>query len=169
VSDRGSIFDAAAALSVLLPSLPPGVRQSLFGAVLARFGGTVPAWYRSIFVPDMLEALPASDRADVLLEVDGADVAAWLSQLPSDARQAVVATMPNALRASVEGAELPQSPSRLQAQAERGRLGLAAAFQRQLARVGVPFTQVLSGAEPTEPQNLGGWDLEPLDDDGSTA
>jgi len=169
VSDRGSIFDAAAALSVLLPSLPPGVRQSLFGAVLARFGGTVPSWYRSIFVPDMLEALPASDRADVLLEIDAADVAAWLMQLPDAARHAVVGSMPNALRASVDGAELPQSRSRLQAQAERGRLGLAAAFQRQLARAGFSFEQVLSGAEPTEPQNLDGWDLEPLDDDGSTA
>ncbi len=164
VSDRGTTFDAAAALSVLLPSLPPGVRTALFGAVLARFGGSVPAWYRSIFVPDMLLSLPETDRADVLLEVDAGPLAAWLQALPSAARGAVVATMPNALRASVDGAELPTSRSRLAALAEEGRLGLAQAFQGQLARAGRSFEEVLSGGTVAA-QRPEGWDLEPVDDE----
>lgn len=168
VSDKGTVFDAAAALSVLLPSISAGVRQSLFGAVLGRFGGTVPSWYRSIFVPDMLDALPATDRADVLLEPDASQVAAWMVSLPTSARGSVLASMPNALRASVEGADLPASRDRRAALAEQGRLALAGAFQAILGRAGLTFEQVLSGAEPTQPQDLDGW-VEPLDDDGSTA
>ena len=76
VSDEGGPFPAAAALSVLLQRLSTDDRAQLFQAALARTGGTAPAWYRGILVPDMLLALPAEARADVFLAVPVAPLAA---------------------------------------------------------------------------------------------
>jgi hypothetical protein len=138
VADRGATFDAAAALSVLLPALPAAERARLFSDALARFNGALPAWYRGILVPDMLQALSDEARADLLLEVDAEELAAWLSLLDAGARERALSGAPDALRASLSAAASP-SRARQLALAERGRRALARGLQRQLARAGVPF------------------------------
>ncbi|MEQ1506024.1 MAG: hypothetical protein ABMB14_27580, partial [Myxococcota bacterium] len=142
-SDRGSEFDAAAALSVLLRSVPASHRTRLFGAALDRFGGSLPGWYRGIFLPDMLDALPDDGRVDVLLELDVETLAAWLSLLDTDARDRLVDELPDSLRTSVASASVFPSRAHQLAAAERGRQELARAFQKHLARANLPFEQVV--------------------------
>ena len=145
VLDRGAAFDAAGALSVLLGALAPEQRAGLFRAALQRFHGSLPAWYRGILVPDMLLALPAESRADLLLEIDVEPLAAWLSLLGDDGRARLLDGAPAALRASVDGASVFPSRERQLALAERGRRDLARGFQGKLARTGVTFEQVVLG------------------------
>jgi membrane protein implicated in regulation of membrane protease activity len=144
VSDRGASFDAAGALSVLLPAVGPAGSNALFATALQRFGGTLPTWQRNILVPDMLFALPAEARADLLLEVDADALTAWLSLLDAHLRSELLADAPTALRAAVSGGGGFGSRSRQLQLADQGRRELARGFQRQLVRAGLAFEQVVS-------------------------
>jgi len=143
VSDRGAAFDAAGALSVLLPMLNPGNRAALFAAALHRFQGSAPSWYRGILVPDMLSALPSEARADLLLEVDVELLAAWMSLADGETQHRLLAGAPDSLRASVGSFGAFASRARQLALAARGRQELARGFQRQLVRSGIPFERVV--------------------------
>ena len=144
VTDRGAPFDAPGALAVLLPTLEPATRAKLFEGALRRFSGRAPGWYREIFLPELLAALPAEVQVDLLLEVDVEPLAAWLS-LTGPAKREVVAVMPDSLRSAVGAVSSWPSQERQLALAGRGRRELAAAFQRQLGRAGVRFEDALVG------------------------
>jgi hypothetical protein len=146
VADHGAPFDAARALSVLLPAIHPDQQAGLFGRALQRLHGTLPTWTRGILVPAWLLELPREARVDLLLEIDVQALQAWLSLLDADWRDALLEGAPNSLRASLGGAsELPSEAAR-HALAQRGRAELAAGFQRQLARTGATFEQLLQPA-----------------------
>ena len=147
-SDRGTPFDAAAALSVLLPWLHPASRSALFEGAMERFGGSVPAWVRGVLFADMLFALPDEARADVFLTVDADALAAWLSMLESGTRDALLATMPSSLRGAVAAASTFPSRSRRLMLAERGRETMARAFQQQLVLAGIPFERAIAAGSP---------------------
>jgi hypothetical protein len=142
VSDRGATFDAAGALSVLLPKLHPTQRAELFAQALRRFGGT-PSWYRGILVADMLLVLPAEARTDLLLELDLQPLAAWLMLQDSALRAELLAGIPDSLRVALDSvAQLPSRAHQLEL-AVRGRRELTRGFQRQLLRARIPFERVL--------------------------
>ncbi len=140
-TDRGTVFDAAGALSVLLGRLTSEQQASLFSGALERFNGTFPTWYQGILAADMLFILSEEARADLLLEVEVTQLAAWLSLLGADTQRRVLGAMPSSLRATVAAASFP-SRSRQLAQAEQGRRALAVSFQRQLARANLAFERV---------------------------
>lgn len=143
VSDRGAEFDAAGALSALLPTVSPARRTALFGGALERFHGSLPAWHRGIFVADMLGSLPDEARTDLLLELDVETLAAWLSLLDAVTKDRLLDDLPSSLRTSVEASAVFPSRARQLALAERGRVDLARGFQRQLARANIPFERVV--------------------------
>lgn len=143
VSDRGTEFDAAAALSVLLSRVDAAQRGALFGGALQRLGGSLPAWYRGILVPDMLLRLDRERRADLLLEVDVETLSAWLSLQTPEVVQHLLDGVPGSLRASVQATSVFPSRARQLALAERGRRDLARGFQGQLARAAIPFERVV--------------------------
>ncbi len=145
ITDRGLPFDAPGALAVLLPRLGADLRGVLFGAALDRFGGTLPAWYREIFIPDMLSALPREARADLLLGVDVLPLAAWLSL--AERRAELLSDMPAALRTSVEAQSVFPSRERQLALAAQARRSLARGFGDQLARAGIPLARVIGPSE----------------------
>lgn len=145
VTDRGMPFDAVGPLSVLLPRLQAATRSQLFQALLARFGGRLPGWYRGLVLPDFLLALPTESRADLLLDVDAQQLAAWLTLLDPADRRRVLAGMPNALQASVSASTGFASTEQRLALAAEGRRALATGFQHQLARAGLSFDDVLRG------------------------
>lgn len=148
ITDRGATFDAAAALAVLLPRLSPAHRGALYDDALDRSHGTLPAWTRAILTPDMLLALPAESRADLLLELEAEPLAAWFSLVEAELRPRLLAGAPESLRRSIEAATVFPSRTRQLALAGQGRRDLARGFQRQLARLGIPFEQVVqSGVE----------------------
>ncbi len=148
VSDHGAEFDAAAALSVLLPHVAPTTRGALFGGALERFHGSLPAWHRGILLPDMLFELSDEARTDLLLEIDVETLAAWSSLLRGDAKERLLAGLPDSLRTSVGASSVFPSRTRQLALAERGRRDLARGFQRQLARANVPFERVVRPRSP---------------------
>ena len=148
VSDEGGPFPAAAALSVLLQRLSTDDRAQLFQAALARTGGTAPAWYRGILVPDMLLALPAEARADVFLAVPVAPLAAWLQGLTPEGQEAMRRSMPESLQRSVAATARGSQDA---SAADAGRSALAAALGEQLGRLGRSFESLLlpRRGEPT--------------------
>lgn len=143
ITNRGATFDAAAALAVLLPRLTPAHRGALYDDALARTHGSLPAWTRGILTPDMLLALPAESRADLLLEVEAEPLAAWFSVVDAELRPRLLAGVPDSLRLSIEAASVFPSRARQLALAGRGRRELARGFQRQLARLGISFERVV--------------------------
>ncbi len=151
VSDRGAAFDAAGALSVLLPRLAPNQRAALFAGALQRFEGSLPTWYRGILVADMVLVLSDEARADLLLEVDGEVLAAWLSFLDADAKRALLAGAPASLRASVDSFAGFSSRARQLSLAARGRRELARGLQRQLVRARIPFEAVVGPTAAGDP------------------
>lgn len=140
VRDQGPVFDAAGALSTLLPRLGSASRGTLFGEVGARFGGTLPGWHADILFADLLFALSDEARADLLLSVDVDALKAWLSVVPVDSREMLIEAMPNALKATVMGPAAALNPERVQA----GRRALALGFQRQLRRAGLTFEEAVA-------------------------
>lgn len=142
VTDRGARFDAAGALGHLLPSVDRTRQAALFAAALRRSQGRAPAWYRTLVTPSMLRRLPGDGLADLLLSVDAVPLAAWLDQQTDADRAALLDGMPRALRASLD-AVAPSDAAAADALAGRARDALAAGLQRQLAREGMTFEQVL--------------------------
>lgn len=145
VSDRGPTHDATGALSVLLPRLDSETRSALFQAALQRFNGSLPSWYRGIFYGEMLLALDAETRNDLMLEIDNDHLAAWFRTLDADVQFELKGSMPNALRAAIDGAPALSEPSRQLAMAQQGRRELAKGFQRKLTRTQTSFESVLDG------------------------
>ncbi len=143
VSDRGSAFDAAGALSVLLPGVESERRTALFAGALQRFHGSLPAWYREILVPDMLFALSGDARNDLMLGLDVQTLAAWMSLLDPSTTDWLQSGMPGSLRVSVQASMVFASRSQQLALAERGRRELARGLQAQLAREGLAFEQIV--------------------------
>lgn len=146
ITDRGATFDAAGALTVLLSSLPARDRAELFDNALSRFHGSLPAWTRGILTADMLFALPAEARADLLLGLDAEPLAAWFSLVDPDTRGRLLERLPASLRASIQAASVFPSRARQLSLAGRGRRDLARAFQGQLARARVPFERTVGSA-----------------------
>lgn len=140
VRDQGPVFDAAGALSTLLPRLGSASRGTLFGEVGARFGGSLPSWHADILFADLLFALSDEARADLLLSVDVDALKAWLGVVPADSREMLVETMPNALKATVMGPAPALNAERVKA----GRRSLALGFQRQLRRAGLSFEEAVA-------------------------
>jgi hypothetical protein len=149
VSDRGVVFDAAGALSTLLPWVRPADRSALLAAALDRFGGNLPAWYTEILIAEMLLSLADEDRADVLLGVEATALAGWLSLQDPPLAERLLDGAPNALRLSVSAASAFPSRAKQVAEADRGRRLLARAFQDQTARRRVPFEQVIRNLTAT--------------------
>jgi len=154
VTDRGTPFDAAGALSVLLSGLDAPVRHDLFHEALERFGGSIPSWYRQILVADMLFELPREAMADLLLGIDAEPLAAWLSLLDAEAQQRVMAALPRAASVSVQSAMVFPSRERQLARATAGRKALAEGLSQQLSRQGTSLASVLA-PRPTQPASSG--------------
>ena len=119
-------------------------RSALFGGSLERFNGSLPAWYRDIFVADMLFALSDEARADLLLGVDVGTLSAWLSLQDGATVEDLLSGTPSSLRTSVAATSNFPSRAHQLALAQRGRADLAHGFQRQLSRAGVPFEDVVT-------------------------
>ncbi len=145
VTDRGPTFDAAAAASVLLEGMAGAGRSALFRGARQRSQGALPAWMRGILVSDMLLALPAEARTDLMLGVDVGELAGWLSGLDESARQHLLQELPDTLRTSLRAASLFASREQQLALSARGRAALAAGFQEQLSRLGRSFADVAGG------------------------
>jgi len=143
VTDRGTSFDAAGALSTLLERLAPSTRHTLFASAIRRSNSTLPRWTTGIFTADMLDALPPESRADLLLEVPVEGLAAWVGTLlPSTADQ-VKAAMPGSLATSVQAVSRQGTPTERARHAAEGHAALAQAFQRQLTRLDLRFEDIV--------------------------
>jgi hypothetical protein len=144
ILDRGCEFDAAGALSVLLPYVPEKVRQELFSEAFERSSGAFPLWYEKIVFADMLTRVPGSLQTDLLLDVDIRSLAGWLSmQNPAwldRFMRGLSPSMLNAVRASMAfGSRADQLTL-----ARRGQGELAAALQKLVARGQVTFAEILT-------------------------
>ena len=134
VSDLGSSFDAAGALSILLPYTDDSERVALLENARDGFGGAFPSWYEQILWPELVLKLGPRDRADLFFEADIKNLAAWLKTLGASSSQrlmeGVSSTLNDAVRASSEFASRDEQLERYQ----QGRLELAVALHRHLAR-----------------------------------
>lgn len=143
VSDRGTLFDAEGALSILLGVLPSPARDQLLTGAMARFGGQFPSWYRGLLWPQLVLRLDESLRANLLFDVDVRPLAAWISIQSAETRQAVLGSAPPSLRAAIEGAtDFGTRGEQLRAASE-GRRALAAALHRRLVRTSTTFESLV--------------------------
>ncbi|MET0405314.1 MAG: hypothetical protein ABW123_23060 [Cystobacter sp.] len=144
ILDRGRPFDAAGALSVLLPLLAPSEREALFARALERSGGTLPLWYQDILYGDMLLKLPDELQRDLLLEVDVRGLAGWSSVQQPAWRENFISrlapAMQNALRANMS---FVSREEQLRA-ARRGQHELTTAVKKQVARGKVSFAEIIA-------------------------
>lgn len=144
ISDLGSTFDAASALSILLGAMNLETQVHLLTRAKDRFGGTFPSWYQAIVWPDALLKLSDEARADLFYEIDVKNLAGWMAILPAPTREALLngvsSTLRNAIRASTEFA----TPSAALESYRQGRLELAAALRRRLARASMSFENLVT-------------------------
>lgn len=143
VSDRGAAFDAAGALSILLPRLDPGARAALINATTARHNGRLPSWINGTLYGAMLLHLSAETRADLLLEVDVPALAAWLAQQPDAVRSRLLDEAPVALQQAVIATPPPTAESEQFALADAARATLSEGLHGALHRDGVRFEALL--------------------------
>ena len=143
IADRGQEFDAASALSVLLPHLGAEERKALFSAALARSGGTSPAWYEGILFPEMLQRLPDEVRSDLLLEVEVQGLAGWASLQPAAWQEGFLAQLTPALRNAVRRSLTFSSRGEQLRAARRGHEELVAALKRLVAQGRVSFAALV--------------------------
>lgn len=142
VSDRGVTFQAPATLSILLPRLDPEARGALVDAALARGAGHLPAWTHDTLYGEMLLHLDDERRNDLMLSVPIDALAAWLRVQTDAASAALRARLPSALRAAVDATPRAAGPT-LYTLAHDGRIALAAALQKRLARGDTSFAALL--------------------------
>ena len=147
VTDRGTEFDAASAVSDLLERLAPSTRQALFASALRRSNGKLPRWTTGIFTTDMLQALPQEAQADLLLGVPVEGLAAWVDTLSTTAADEVRTAMPDSLASSVRAVSRTGTPEQRVRHADAGRAAIAIAFQQQLARLERRFEDVVAPPE----------------------
>lgn len=143
VNDRGAPFDAAATLSTLLAGLPVADQHEAFAAALARSHGALPPWQRQVVTAAMVAALPAEARLDLLLELPAGPLSAWLSAQDEERRAALLDGAPAALRTALRAAQVDADPPGQAERAEEGARAVAAAYQAQLARLGLRFEETL--------------------------
>ena len=151
VTDQGAALDIAGAVSLLLEKLARETRSELLREALGRAQGVAPTWMRGLFFADMLEALPAEARADLLLGVDVAALAAWLHRCSPGSAEDLMAQMPESLRKTVESVAIPAEPEPLARSARQGQGDLARGFQVQLGRLGIGFESVLTAVDAGAP------------------
>ncbi len=132
VSDRGEVFNATAALSILLPRLAPERRNQLVEAVRTQHNGKLPSWLRGILYGKMLLELSPSQRTDILLEVEATQLASWLQVQAQDSRAALLSEAPASLQAALSGARVPSALRERYALAEAGRAALSASLLRRI-------------------------------------
>lgn len=144
VTDLGRTFDAASALSILLPRAEPHDRNLLLTNAKIRFGGGFPSWYEQILFPEMVLALDEETRANVLLAVDANALSGWISVLSEQSRAALLGSMSPTLRAAVSSGARFESRAEQLDRFREGREQTAAALQQQLARTGTPFESVMA-------------------------
>jgi hypothetical protein len=144
ILDRGRQFDAAGALSVLLPLLESSERGTLFTRALGRSGGTLPLWYQDILYGDMLLKLPDELQRDLLLDVDVRGLAGWSSVQQPTWQEGFIArlapAMQNAIRANMS---FVSREEQLKA-ARRGQNELSSAVKKQVARGKVSFAEIIA-------------------------
>jgi hypothetical protein len=144
ILDRGRQFDAAGALSVLLPLSESSERGALFARALGRSGGTLPLWYQDILYGDMLLKLPDELQRDLLLDVDVRGLAGWSSVQQPAWQEGFIArlapAMQNAIRANMS---FVSREEQLRA-ARRGQNELISAVKKQVARGKVSFAEIIA-------------------------
>ncbi len=144
ILDRGREFDAAGALSVLLPLIESSERGALFARALGRSGGTLPMWYQDILYGDMLLKLPEELQKDLLLEVDVRGLAGWSSVQQPAWQESFIArlapAMQNAVRANMS---FVSREEQLKA-ARRGQNELVSAVKKQVARGKLSFAEIIA-------------------------
>lgn len=143
ISDRGAEFDAAGALSILLPRLEPAARGALISATVARHNGRLPSWITTVLHAEMLTHLSTETRADLLLGVPLESLAAWLSLQPADAANRVTQEAPTALQQALLATPPPASPGSLYALASEARAALSDGLRPALRRDGLAFQALL--------------------------
>ncbi|MGK0359484.1 MAG: hypothetical protein ACI9U2_001786 [Bradymonadia bacterium] len=144
ISDRGAEFDAAGALSILLPRLEPAARGALISATVARHNGRLPSWITTVLHAEMLTHLSTETRADLLLGVPLESLAAWLSLQPADAANRVTQEAPAALQQALLATPPPASPGSLYALASEARAALSDGLRPALRRDGLAFQALLA-------------------------
>jgi hypothetical protein len=142
-ADRGREFDAAGALSCLLPHIDPPVRSALFAAAMKRSNGGFPLWYEEILFPDMLLKVPDELRADVLLDVDIRELAGWVSVQPTAWQDKFTSVLAPTMLTAIRAASVFGSRGDQLILAKRGRTQLALALQRLVARSRISFADVV--------------------------
>ncbi|HEX5751629.1 MAG TPA: hypothetical protein VFZ09_35735 [Archangium sp.] len=144
ILDRGRPFDAAGALSVLLPLIESSERGALFARTLERSGGALPLWYQDILYGDMLLKLPDELQRDMLLDVDVRGLAGWSSVQQPAWQESFIArlapAMQNAIRANMS---FVSREEQLRA-ARRGQNELISAVKKQVARGKVSFAEIIA-------------------------
>jgi hypothetical protein len=143
VADRGREFDAAGALSVLLPHVPPRERSGLFAAALERSSGSFPLWYEDIVFADMLSRIPAPIATELLLDVDIRCLAGWFSLQDPGWQERFVAALTPTMRHALRSGMAFGSRSDQLTLAKRGQRELAAALKKLVARGQLSFAEVL--------------------------
>jgi len=144
VADRGREFDAAGALSVLLPHVPSRERSSLFTAALERSSGSFPLWYEDIIFADMLSRIPAPLATELLLDVDIRALAGWFSLQDPGWQDRFVAGLTPTMRHALRSGMAFASRADQLALAKRGQRELAGALKKLVARGQVSFAEVLA-------------------------
>jgi hypothetical protein len=144
VEDRGREFDAAGALSVLLPHVDGQDRQALFAQVLERSGGTLPQWFEDILYPDMLFKVPNELRNDLLLDVDMRALAGWSSLQEPAWQEQLLVRLPASLQTAVRAQMSFESRADQLAQARRGRNELVSGVKKLLARGKLSLPEIVA-------------------------
>jgi hypothetical protein len=134
VSDRGAAFDAEGALSVLLEHVDADVRRQLFAEAIQRGNGTLPSWTRDVLYADLLFTLDDEGRADLMLELETPELAAWWSLLDGATAKRVLTGVPRAVSASVRASTAFADRTAQIELADRGRRKLARGLVARLAR-----------------------------------
>lgn len=144
IGDRGREFDAAGALSVLLPRIDAKQRAELFARAVERSGGSMPRWYEDILYPDMLMKLPDELRKDLLLEVDVRGLAGWSSVQQNTFQQSFIAKLAPAMQAAVRSSMAFESRADQLRHARRGHHDLVAALKKQVAAGKLSFSELVA-------------------------
>ncbi|QRO00830.1 hypothetical protein JRI60_18245 [Archangium violaceum] len=144
ILDRGRQFDAAGALSVLLPLIESSERGSLFARALGRSGGTLPLWYQDILYGDMLLKLPDELQRDLLLDVDVRGLAGWSSVQQPAWQESFIARLAPAMQSAIRANMSFVSREEQLRAARRGQNELISAVKKQVARGKVSFAEIIS-------------------------
>ena len=144
ILDRGREFDAAGALSVLMPAIEPKERTGLFAESLKRPTDPFPLWYENILYPDMLLRLPKELQVDTLLEVDVKGLAGWFSVQRSDWQEGFLSQLSPAMQNAVRANMVFGSRSDQFRYARLGHNELVSSLKKRLARGSLSFSEMVA-------------------------